>query len=162
MKNEVSLPQPGVPGTSKSEHNLPFQLQPLLLICFLSYTFSCVWYLDFSPKTLFYFIDFHVVLPIGNALPSCSPARLIPHASKPVQMLAPMNWSLLPSCWNPWCPYTTIHVSIITTTLCLIIGMIFFYRFVFATFLSSFSAEMVFALPITPMGIVGQRHLLNV
>lgn len=32
----------------------------------------------------------------------------------------------------------------------------FFYRFVFATFLSSFSAEMVFALLITLMGIAGQ------
>ena len=41
----------------------------------------------------------------------------------------------------------------------------FFYRLVFATFLSSFSAEMVLALlfvDYTVMGIAGQWHLLNV
>lgn len=162
MKNEVLSPQPGVPGTSKSGHNLPFQFQSLLLICFLSYTFSRVRSLDFSPKTLCYFIDFHVILPTGNALPSCSPARLIAHPSKPVQMLAPMNCWLLPSCWNPWCPHTAVHGSTITATLCLIIGMISFYRLVFSTFLSSYSAEMVFALLITLTGIAGQWHLLNV
>ena len=43
-------------------------LQSLLLTCFLSHKFSCVWYLDFSPKTFFYFVGFHVILPIGNAL----------------------------------------------------------------------------------------------
>ena len=137
--------------TVSSTHMLPLAQ---ILMCMVPWLFS---------KNILLLCRLSCYSPHWKCSSSCSPARLIPKASSNAGSHELITPTLVLKSMVPTHHYSCFHHH--SYVLPYNWYDFFFYRLVFATFLSSFSAEMVLALlfvDYTVMGIAGQWHLLNV